>query len=636
MAQEYLGTYRGDVQACLGLGGELAFVTLHPENHATALYLLDCDKLILSATPLPAGGEAIDADRVGEMIWVAGSDRRLYVCPRGSGAEARGAIFPEPLSDLLLIGDDRLALLTGSTVCILSRQDAKPLQALPLPETGTALAVDPTGKWLAAGTSKGNVCVFENETSDLFVASEVEKLHDGPVTALLFEPNELRFLSAGADLKLLFTHARGRLEPEDRGRGNNHTEPITALANGPAEAAFTAAARIARSRLGSGVRPPGQSPSKEGLAAVVDLGDVTVHAKPHLLAVCADNSLRLFTLDEEGKPGDAVWRLFDAVVGVKHELSTGDFKRREAALNKLAEFADTAAIELLDEQSRKDPDHALRLSAAKLLAQSKHPRAGKLLEKGLTHRDEAIRVEAFHGLRRLLGDNDLRPIDLALKTGKPDVGKLAVQALEPLAAKDDQALARLNQALNAQSFDVRRAALMALENVYPSASPDADIEAFTSQHADLRRLALVRLYHRRMLQEPRVQAALRRRCEDADAEVRRLAFLLTLYPRPKLLTALRERDLDMQRQLLELEHGNPDGTPGKIPEAKAPAQPVTARANLDNLDFEPLLQATANQSLDTCLRGSRGLAVLRDPRAFGLLAAVKPANPIAGAGRRRL
>src|SRR3989440_7425860 len=36
-------------------------------------------------------------------------------------------------------------------------------------------------------------------------------------------------------------------------------------------------------------------------------------------------------------------------------------------------------------------------------------------------------------------------------------------------------------------------------------------------------------------------------------------------------------------------------------------------------DLAPLLQATASRSLDTCLRGARGLAVLHDPRAFGLL-----------------
>src|SRR5438477_6422604 len=36
-------------------------------------------------------------------------------------------------------------------------------------------------------------------------------------------------------------------------------------------------------------------------------------------------------------------------------------------------------------------------------------------------------------------------------------------------------------------------------------------------------------------------------------------------------------------------------------------------------DLTPLLQAIASRSLDTCLRGARGLAVLGDPRAFGLL-----------------
>src|SRR3954452_24638830 len=41
--------------------------------------------------------------------------------------------------------------------------------------------------------------------------------------------------------------------------------------------------------------------------------------------------------------------------------------------------------------------------------------------------------------------------------------------------------------------------------------------------------------------------------------------------------------------------------------------------DLTDADLEPLLQATASRSLDTCLRGARGLAVLGDPRAFGLL-----------------
>ena len=56
-----------------------------------------------------------------------------------------------------------------------------------------------------------------------------------------------------------------------------------------------------------------------------------------------------------------------------------------------------------------------------------------------------------------------------------------------------------------------------------------------------------------MLGDPAVQSALRRRAEDADPEVRRTAFLLSLHTRERLLEALRSVDPELQRQLAELE-----------------------------------------------------------------------------------
>src|SRR5438270_13752767 len=47
--------------------------------------------------------------------------------------------------------------------------------------------------------------------------------------------------------------------------------------------------------------------------------------------------------------------------------------------------------------------------------------------------------------------------------------------------------------------------------------------------------------------------------------------------------------------------------------------PTPQPLDLTAADLEPLLQATASRSLDTCLRGARGLAMLGDPRALGLL-----------------
>jgi ParB family chromosome partitioning protein len=56
------------------------------------------------------------------------------------------------------------------------------------------------------------------------------------------------------------------------------------------------------------------------------------------------------------------------------------------------------------------------------------------------------------------------------------------------------------------------------------------------------------------------------------------------------------------------------------------------KPDLTEADLEPLLQATASRALDTCLRGARGLAILGDTRAFGLLLQLsREADPAARA-----
>ena len=101
--------------------------------------------------------------------------------------------------------------------------------------------------------------------------------------------------------------------------------------------------------------------------------------------------------------------------------------------------------------------------------------------------------------------------------------------------------------------EVRRAALASLEKVHGPKSPEASLTALGTAHADLRRLALIRLFERNLLHDPRVQSALRWRGDDQDPEVRRVAFLLSLFTREKLLRALRDRDPELNRQITELE-----------------------------------------------------------------------------------
>jgi ParB family chromosome partitioning protein len=577
-SDKYL-TYHGDLKAVAAVSGNLAFVTVHPEGQPTALYRLDPEKVTLAEYSLPAGAQALLA--AGDDLWVAGSDRQVYHLPSRKGKPvAQGPQFEAAPAALALLSNERLVVATGSKVVVLARGDGKVLQTLELPEVVTCLAADPSGQWLAAGTAKGTVAVFECETEPVeFRLSDSQSLHEAAVTALLFEADELRFLSTGADQKLLSTHARGRLEAEDRGRGGTHEQPVTAMIAGTLDRFLTGSGD---STVKSWPRAKGARPVtlQDGVGKVVALALVQVHGKPQVAVACADNTLRFFQLDEEGKFGEATVTVHGADAWAKNELSQGDPKRREAALRALAGFNDQAALKRIASQMSHDPDHGLRLVACQLLCDSTHPRASRALEKGLEHRDEAVRLKAFDGLRKHAGPKDLRPLALALKVEKADVSVKAVQALEGLAAKDDQALARLVEALEAKAPEVRRATLDSLEKVHGKDSPDASLMALGSSHADLRRQALLRLFQRKLLHDPRVQGALRWRGDDKDTEVRRVAFLLSLYTREKLLEALRQRDPELQRQLTELESGTLPPIKEEQPVKRAAAEKHPAAATV--------------------------------------------------------
>lgn len=619
MSVEKLLTYRGEIKAAVGVGKTLIFVTAHAEGQPTGLYSLDADTLSLDSVALPQGGVALAVD--GETLLVAGTDQRLYTTAiTGGTPKPLGPSLEAPATTLAPLAEGRLAVLVGAKVLVLARKDGKVLQTLELPEPGSALAVDPTGKWLAVGTAKGTVSVFDAEGKPEFLLSASERLHEGVVSALLFETDELRFFSAGGDQKLLSTHARGRLEPEDKGRGNNHTDLVTSLVWGPGDRLYSGSRD---SSIKSWPRVGAIKPAtiKDGVGRVVALAIVTVHERPRLAAVCDDNSIRVFPLDVAGKIGDRSQRIDDAYALAKQELGQTDPTRREVALKQLAGYGDARSIELIAEQVGSDPDHVLRLQAAELLGAATHARAVPLLGAHLKHPDEAVRVSAFRGLRKHQGDADLRPIDLALKAEKADVGRLAVQALEALAKRDDQALARLSDALDSKTLEVRQAAVVALEAAHDSGSPEPNLVALESKHADVRRLGLLRLHRRGLLGDPSVQSALRRRLEDANPDIRLTAYLLTLHTRERLLQALSARDADLNRQLAELET-TPTGAEavGKlVKKAVSKISAALGKGELGESDLEPLLQATASRSVDTCLRGASGLALLGDPRAFGLL-----------------
>lgn len=608
--------YRGDIRAVSGVGDSLAFVTVHPEGLPTALYWLDPDRLTLKTDPLPCGGTALAVD--GNTVYVGGTDRKLYEGGKKAPKPLAGP-FANDIVAIVPVGKKRIAVLNGKQIDIISDKDGAAKQTLELPDAGTCLSVDKTGLWLVAGTTKGVVAVFDGEGGDEFAPSESAKLHDGAVTVVQFEPEELRFFSAGADNKLLTTFARGSLEPEDKGRANTHEDVLTGLVYVPGDR-FVTGSRDAT--LKNWPRPGAVKPStlKDVVGRVVALAAVTVYNQPHVAVACDDNSIRLIKLDKDGKfpEDDALTaKVTGAADWVRNELADRyDAKRREKAVKVLAEWKDSASIDALGEQLNRDPDHKVREHIAKLLGESDSPRVVKILERAVGHNGKAVRLEAFKSLHAR-APQDLGPIDLALKTGQVDVGVEAVKALEPLAKADDQALTRLVETLDASAWDVRKAGLAALETVYDATAPTADLTALGAKFGDLREFALRRTFDRGLLQDAAVQSAVRRRLEDDDGSVRKTAFLLSVLSKPDLAAVLRAGDPELHRQLNEIE--KPEKEKGDKSDKMAPAVPPGAKETLTPADYDTLLQATASRALDTCLRGARGLAVLGDPRAFGLL-----------------
>ncbi|QEG40491.1 HEAT repeat domain-containing protein [Roseimaritima ulvae] len=634
MNEKYL-TYRGKLRAIQAVGPALAFITQHAEKLPTSLYRLDPDKSELHEVALPCGASALlvhDSD-----AWIAGDDGKLHrvtLTAKSPAAKTLTAELPQVATALAALSESRIAALCGDQVVIVDRDKGKPLQTLQLSEAGSSLASDPSGQWLVVGGKKGHVSVFECEDKTDFQISETAKLHEAAVTALLFELEELRFLSAGADQKLLLTHARGKLEPEDRGRGASHQQLVTSMLHVPGERFVTTSTdRSCKTwALVGATRPATLS---DGVPKVVDSTLIEIHDRPHLVVAGEDNTIRLFLLDAGGKFGAATHVFHDAYARATHLLRSRDVADRGQALHDLAAVDDARSIEIIAKHLKSETDPPLRQVAVGMLTKSQHPRAASLLEPLLKHDDPQVRMQAFEGLRAFADATDLNPIELALATNQTNIGIAAVLALEPQAKKDDRARQMLVRTLEAKKPEVSRAAMRSLEAVFPKNSPEPTLIAAAASSPRVRRLALIRCYQRKLLKHSRVQAALRRGGEDEQAAVRETAYLVALLANDKLATAVRQRDTSLHRRLHQLESFDfdavdapadasdktpkPATTTDNASSSKAPAKLKATKVNLKPADLEPLLTAISSRATDTCLSGACALASLEDARAFGTL-----------------
>ncbi len=619
-------TYRGNIQALVALDNLLLFVTTHPERAATALYRLELNgqAVDLSIAPLPCGGNDLACD--GTNVWIAGQDGRLY---RAGARKGRPKALDtldfseEPVHKLLRLADDHLALLQAQQLSLLNLQTNKLTQSIALSDAGTVMACDPSGHWLAVGLRNGEIAVCQYANGKLQRSSQAA-IHQGRVSALQFEPNELRFYSAGADKKLFSTHAQGELQALDKGRGSTHDGVINAILMG-SERFFTGAndKRI-KAWAYTGGRPVTLD---KGLGKITALATLAHANKRYLVAACTDDTLRIIPLLTGDDPEEVQLILRDAYAWARDALEESDPKRSEQALKLLAEYDDRKAFDLLTRQLQREENKTARQQIIKVAAASSHPESTKLLETALNDkRHDAVRLAAFDGLVRRVQTSNIRPYALALESGYQDIGTLALQALAKLATKQPQAEQALIYALQHPQRSLCLLALSLLEGVYAITDPKASLHALSVSHPELQRVALIRLYQRKLLDNAAVRSVILLSQESDDAWVRHTAFLIAILSRSALALALKECEPGLARQLQELEEfdllkadGEKRGGKERLTQKDGKLRRSVAAGKLDAEDYTPLLQGMTCRHADICFAAAFALSVLQDQRAFGLL-----------------
>ncbi|GAB5407105.1 MAG: hypothetical protein Aurels2KO_53360 [Aureliella sp.] len=641
MNEKYL-TFRGDVRSLVSLGEQIAIATQHSEGEPLGLYILDPAKSTVAEIAVPTGGQALFGGESG--LWLIGSDSVVYRCDVSKKTVTSiCSNLPDNATVGCTLAGGQLAIAAGEQLFVVDGSTGEMSPAVPVEHPVTALGASPDGDWLAVGTETGHVCVYEFDGSQLKL-SDRAKLHGAAVTALLFEPEELRFLSAGDDQKLLLTHARGKLDPEDRGKSAGHKGRVTRLLHAPGER-FISASRDRSCKtwtLSGAARPATLS---DAVPVCVDATIVTVHDRPHLVVSGEDNALRLFLLDAGGKFGALTHRYHDAYARAARLAKSNNVADRGEAITALSDYGDRKSLEAIEKIAASDADAGLRVRATGALGSASHPRATPLLEPLLKHNDARVRLEAFEGLLSKSQPGDLGVLEAAIAAGAKNIGLRAIEVLKSRAKKEDDARQLLIRILEASHADVRVAAMLALESVFPKTAPDANVIAAKSGSADVRRFALFQFFHRRLLGKSRVDSIVRRLGDDSDAEVRQVAFLVMLLSNSKLATAVRQHDKELHRQLHDVETfalvvdesdeagelsatqsgASNAGTAAAKKSAKSkatvaePPKAKRTKARLADADLEPLLTALSASSTDTCLRGAAALAYLGDSRALGTL-----------------
>ncbi len=513
-----------------------------------------------------------------------------------------------------------------------------------------AVAVDPEGEAFAGAGDDGVVrVVWPGRKED---GRREMSGHDGGVTCLVFTPADGRLISGGEDGTIRLWYLAGDVDADVRGKDDSgHAGGVTALVFVPAKDPKDAAVvgeRFASAGVDGKVRvwrvserrKPRSFETAEPIYALAFAARTGAQAVGSLLAAGDARTIFGYAFDAQSSPTDRAFQFAHGFEAMSEGLGAPAKARRETTIKTLAALEEPEALELLIRALSSDRDPDVRALAATEIAGHNRRGARKALRERLDDDHATPRAQAFAALQKLESDTPLTPPRAALESKFADVRALAIRALVPLAAASPLATGLVASALDDEDASVRRAALAGLVAIHPKKSAEPLRVAFDRGAPDVRAEVLVR-GARTTKDDPAFTPLVGKGLDDAEPDVRRIAFVVTALAEPGLVAWLEANDeafvramQDVLRRAKELD-SEAEGKPaGKITDAelaevrKTFGSRVAAPAAIEEKQREPLLAALACRTADTSLRGARGLALLGDMRALGALLTIsRDADP---------
>lgn len=510
---------------------------------------------------LPAHVLALAADDAGFVA--ACADGKLRFVSQAGAVEREVAAHQGAVHAVALLGDLLVSAGADGVAKLWARKTGAPRAGtaeLSLSSRALrAVAIEPRGAAIATGGDDGVVRVVwlaDGRTRDM-------PGHDGPVLSLAFTPEDGRVVSGGEDGTTRLWYLEGAVEADVRGQDDTgHAGGTTAIAFLPAKDKERVGERFLTAGLDGKLRiwrtnerrkPRGlETRGAEPLYALA-LGAVRRQGAEGRV-YCAGDARTVFgfALDAQGEPNAPRVDLthgFDAFVA---DLAAPALPKRQATVAALSPLAEPEALELLLGvlSSAREPE--LRALVAAELA--KHGRSGakKALRDRLDDEHASVREAAFLALSTLEAATPLSPLRAALASKFADLRTRAVRALPALSASSPLVQGLVANRLTDADAPVRRAAVAALVAIHGDDTSLALRTAFERGAEDVRCEVLVRGAQAKLLGTEALTPIVGKALDDANADVRRIAFVVNVSASPALLGWLEKRDETFARALSDV------------------------------------------------------------------------------------